>query len=225
MVGAAFPRPSPETYTALFVGAPEKRSFFGVTPGPPRSLLRGVIKDMNTYVSMLRGINVGGKKRIQMQQLVALYESLGLSNVRTYVQSGNVVFDSAAADASRLARLIEEGITKTFGFSAAVVIRTKDELRRIVESNPFLKDNEIDIDKLHVTFLSGYPHEAGLDQARAAGDGSDSFVVLDREVYLHCPNGYGRTKLSNDFFEKKLKVTGTTRNWRTVTALLQIVGG
>jgi uncharacterized protein (DUF1697 family) len=180
---------------------------------------------MNTYVSMLRGINVGGKKRIQMQQLVALYESLGLANVRTYVQSGNVVFDSAAADASRLARLIEDGITKTFGFPVAVLIRTKDELARVIENNPFVKQKGIDVDKLHVTFLSDLPDGAGLDQVRAAGDQADSFVVTDREVYLYCPNGYGRTKLSNDFFEKKLRVTATTRNWRTVTALLQIAGG
>ncbi len=188
----------------------------GVGPG------RG--QKMTTYVSMLRGINVGGRKRIRMGQLVALYESLGLTNVRTYVQSGNVVFDSEVTDGSRLIRLIEEGITKTFGFSAAVLIRTKDELARVVENNPFLKEKGIDTGKLHVTFLSDFPDGAALDQVRAVGDGSDSFAVTDREVYLHCPNGYGRTKLSNDLFEKKLKLSATTRNWRTVTALLQIAG-
>jgi uncharacterized protein (DUF1697 family) len=180
---------------------------------------------MTTYVSMLRGINVGGKKRIQMGQLVALYESLNLKNARTYVQSGNVIFDSEVPDASQLMRLIEEGIPKTFGFSAAVLIRTKDELARVVGNNPFVKEKGIDTDKLHVTFLSDVPDKAAVDQVLSVKDQADSFAVIDREVHLHCPNGYGRTKFSNDFFEKSLKVTATTRNWRTVTNLLQIAGG
>jgi uncharacterized protein (DUF1697 family) len=180
---------------------------------------------MTTYVSMLRGINVGGHGRVSMTELAALYGSLGLKNVRTYVQSGNVVFESDMADASGAARLIEGGIGRTLGFSAAVIVRTRDDLVQVVEKNPFLKDKGIDVDKLYVTFLSDRPEDADREAVRAVTDPSDSFFVIEREAYLYCPNGYGRTKFSNDFFERRLKVTATTRNWKTVNALLQMAGG
>jgi uncharacterized protein (DUF1697 family) len=172
---------------------------------------------MATYISMLRGINVSGQKRVEMKDLVILYESLGLKNVRTYVQSGNVIFDSAPQDTKELASMIETRVEQVFKFSAAAVIRTPDELGKIIKDNPFLKESGIDTKNLYVTFLSDKPEKP--DSIMEMQSTPDKFRILNKEVYLHCPNGYGRTKYSNDFFEKKLGLTAITRNWNTVNVL------
>ncbi len=177
---------------------------------------------MNTYVSMLRGINVGGQKKIRMGELISLYESLGLENIRTYVQSGNVIFDSSISDASRLSVLIEEKIEQLLGFSVIVLIRTMNELRQVIENNPYMMDSTIDVTKLHVTFLSGVPEAAALKRLKTIRDEIDDFKLVNREIFLFCPNGYGGTKLSNSFFEKKLNVAATTRNWKTVNTLFDL---
>ena len=179
-------------------------------------------ENMTTYISLLRGINVSGQKKIKMAGLVSLYEALGLKKVRTYVQSGNVIFDSAAGGARKLSQKIEEEIQKVFGFSVTVLIRTAAELQDVAENNLFLKKKATDITKLHVTFLSEKPDKAALKQLETIETGGDAFEVAEKHIYLYCPNGYGRTKLSNTFFEKKLKVAATTRNWNTVTALLEM---
>jgi len=180
---------------------------------------------LNTFISMLRGINVGGSKKVKMNDLIALYESLGFVNVRTYVQSGNLIFDFPGKDVSKLQKMIETGIQKTFGFSADVLIRTVDEFRQITLRNPFLKRKDIDISKLHVTFLSSIPTIKSLDALKnMKREDADEFITKGKEIYLFCPNGYGRTKLSNNFFEKKLGITATTRNWRSVVSLLEIAG-
>ena len=155
----------------------------------------------NPYISMLRGINVSGQKIIRMEELASLYESLGFKNVRTYVQSGNVLFDSPLTDGTKLTRLIADRI------------------------KPFLKERGIDPARLYVTFLSEVPDLEALNLLRTVKDEHDEFRIAPKEVYLHCPDGYGRTKLSNNFFEKTLKVAATTRNWNTVKALLGMAGG
>ena len=177
---------------------------------------------MNTYISMLRGINVSGQKIIRMVELASLYESLGFMNVRTYVQSGNVVFDTAPTDGAKLSTLIASAIKKKFGYVVVVVVRTRDELSHIIQRNPFLKDPKIDRSKLHVTFLSELPQPAILKQLQPIKGETDEFKVIGQEVYLHCPNGYGRTKYSNAFFEKALKTSATTRNWNTVNRLFDM---
>ena len=176
---------------------------------------------MNTYISMLRGINVSGR----MVELASLYESLGLVNVRTYVQSGNVLFESPLPDSARLSRLIGDRIKKAFGFSVVVVLRIRSELQAVVKNNPFLKDHGIDPARLYVTFLSEVPDQDALKELQAVKDDRDDFRGTRKEVYLYCPDGYGRTKLSNNFLEKKLNVAATTRNWNTVKALLGMAGG
>ena len=165
---------------------------------------------------MLRGVNVGGNKKIKMSTLAALYESLGFKDAKTYIQSGNVVFSSHEPSPSALSKRIERAIKESFGFDAAVVVRTKAELEKAIDNNPF-KDK--DPDKLHVTFLSDAPANRTLDVFDAAKDESEEYSISGKEVYLFLPNGYGRTKLSNNFFEKKLNVSATTRNWRTVNVL------
>ena len=174
---------------------------------------------MSTYISMLRGINVGGQKKVGMKELKELYESLGFGRVRTYVQSGNVVFDYPYSDPSTLVSKVERGIEGRFGFKVPVVIRTRDELQRLITNTPFVGKDE---SKVHVTFLSAEPAAPAEDEIGRAKDGAEEFSISGRDVYLFCPNGYGVTKLSNALFERKLKVSATTRNWRTVNALLSI---
>jgi len=174
---------------------------------------------MHTFISLLRGINVSGQKRIGMAELKRLYESLNFVNVRTYVQSGNVVFDSAKSDSSKLTALIEAQIKQSFGYTVSVFIRDAHDFQRLLGSNPFLKGRNEDPAKLHVTFLYRSPPKSALSSLEAPQAGADEFVVRNQEIFLFCPNGYGRTKLSNNFFERKLKIPATTRNWNTVTAL------
>ena len=168
---------------------------------------------------MLRGINVGGQKKIRMTELKSLYESLDLVNVKTYVQSGNVVFDSTEQDASKLAELIEAQIEQFFGYSVSVFIREAKDFERIIASNPFLNERNEDLAKLHVTFLYSSPLGSKLSDLAMPNNEGDELSVGDKEIYLFCPKGYGRTKLSNNSFERKLKVAATTRNWKTVNVL------
>jgi uncharacterized protein (DUF1697 family) len=168
---------------------------------------------------MLRGINVSGQKRIKMAELRSLYESLGLARVQTYVQSGNVVFASPEPDGSKLAKLIEAQVEQTFGFAVSVFMRDNRDFQRIIEHNPFLSDRNEDPAKLYLTFLYRRPNESELRNLIVPSDQTDKFIVGEQEVYLFCPNGYGRTKFSNNFFERKLKMPATTRNWKTVMAL------
>ena len=177
---------------------------------------------MPTFISLLRGINVSGQKIIRMEELRGKYQALGLTNVRTYVQSGNVVFDSAETQRSALAARIEAAIEEAFGCSVHVFVFGAEDFRRIVSGNPFLQDANIDPSKLHITFFHApltKPDKTGLKLP----DGiPDACRFGEQEVYVHCPEGYGRTKLSNAFFERKLKIPATTRNWKTVNLLFEM---
>ena len=177
---------------------------------------------MNTYISILRGINVSGHRMIKMKALQELYERMGFRNVRTYIQSGNVVFDHEPTETVKLEKEISGKILSTFGFEVPVIVLTKTELSAISTQNAFIGNRNEDISKLHVTVLSGQPEK---QLAEHIGEGAylpDEFYIHGRAVYLFCPNGYGNTKLSNTFFEKKLKVLATTRNWKTVLELLKM---
>jgi uncharacterized protein (DUF1697 family) len=177
---------------------------------------------METIISILRGINVGGKNKIPMVELKALYEKSGFKNVTTYIQSGNVVFSADKKEINSLPEKIQQLIFKKYGFTVLVIIRTIEEMESVTNKNPLLKIKGIDIEKLHVTFLSAYPSEQALEKIKVYDYKPDEFIILEREVFISCPNGYGNTKLSNTFFENKLKVTATTRNWRTVNELVRM---
>jgi uncharacterized protein (DUF1697 family) len=179
---------------------------------------------VGTYVAMLRGINVGGRNKIKMPDLQALFVGLGHADVITYVQSGNVVFTSPAKSAAALASAIEKQIARDLAIDVVAVLRTKAELAKVIAGNPFVR-TRADLAKLHVTFLKQLPGAAlvrALDGHRAE---PDEFRVLGREIYLHCPAGYGKTKLNNTFWERRLKIAATTRNWNTVTKLFELTGG
>ena len=175
---------------------------------------------MNTYISMLRGINVTGHNKISMPDLKNFYESLDFQNVVTYIQSGNVIFDTKLKDLSKLSALIELNIKKSFNLDVSVILRNKIDLKRIISDNPFIKRNE-DPSKLHITFLQTPPYY--LNKLSSILIDTDEFIIIDKEIFLFCPNGYGRTKFTNNFFENKLSLTATTRNWNTVNALYKIV--
>jgi uncharacterized protein (DUF1697 family) len=175
---------------------------------------------MRTYVALLRGINVGGRNKIAMSELKSSLSSLGLQDVVTYIQSGNVVFRSPGG-ADDLARDIEKRIAKDFGVSVTVLLRTPAELRTVAKSNPFLS-GEAGLSKLHVVFLSDRPAAnavAGLDPERSR---PDELSVRGREIYLHLPNGSGRSRLTIDYFERQLGVAATARNWNTLIKLIAL---
>lgn len=165
------------------------------------------------YVALLRGINVGGRTRVAMDDLRRLFADLGYGDVTTYIQSGNVLFD-ADGPAAPVAAAIEEGIASELGLSVTVVLRSAAELDAVVDANPFA-GRVPDPSKLHVTFLAAEP--AGTVEVPPGV--ADELAVAGREVYLHCPGGYGRTKLDNGFFERGLGVPATTRTWTTVRKL------
>lgn len=158
-----------------------------------------------------------------MKELRALLESLDLTDVQTYVQSGNVVFESPAAKPDSLADMLEPEIAAAFGVPAKVLLRSKRELDAIASRNPFL-DDEPEHSRLHVLFLRDAPTKAvagRLDEGRSP---PDRFVVTGREIFLHYPNGSGRSKLTLDYFERTLGTVGTARNWKTVLKLRELMG-
>ncbi len=175
-----------------------------------------------TYIALLRGINVGGGKAIRMPELLMAFEGLGFKKVVTYVQSGNVVFEGGDYDPKKIALLVENAIKHKFGFKIKVIIRTAGELEKIVSGNPLLKHPEIEFDKLHITFLANMPDERLVLKLHMPKKKNEQYTISGREVYLHCPDGYGKTRLNNQAFEKKLAMPATTRNWKTINALLEI---
>lgn len=168
------------------------------------------------YIALLRGINVNGQKMIKMPDLKILFESLGFRDIKIYLQSGNVIFEHEFADISFLTDKIERKINEVFGFDVKVIIRTNDELESIIRNNPLLNEHDMDSDMLHITFFSAIPERGKLESLQIKKDEMEQFTLISREVYLYCPNGYGRTKLNNSTFERKLNVIATTRSWKSV---------
>lgn len=175
------------------------------------------------YISILRGINVSGQKKIKMEELKALYEAQGFENVVTYIQSGNVIFDSELRNVQQLITIIEQSIEKRFAFQVPVQLRTHTELKAIIAASPF-KDIDLEMDgtKILLAFLSSVPDASRIDDLMGFVSAPEKLLVKGSEVYLHCPNGYGKSKLSNNFVEKKLGLVATTRNWKSVVKLYEL---
>ncbi len=174
------------------------------------------------YVVLIKGINVGSRNRIKMADLVDSLNNIGLNNMKTYLQSGNIIFDHDSFDTSNIAQFIESIISQKFGLNVNVIIRKEDEIESIIENNPFIKDPDIELDKLHVTFLEEIPDKQLILNLNIKKGENERFEFKGKEIYLYLPNGYSRTKLTNNNFEKKLKITATTRNWKTVNKLLEL---
>jgi len=173
------------------------------------------------HIALLRGINVGGKNMLPMKDLARLFTDAGAKDVRTYIQSGNVVFE-AAADPRTIANKVAAAIEKRYGFRSPVIVRSAEEWRNAIRANPF-EPKVPDKKSLHVYFLAEAPEAraiARLDPARSA---PDAFHVVNREIYLHLPNGMARTKLTNAYFDSKLNTISTARNWATVLKLAEMM--
>lgn len=177
---------------------------------------------MPTYVALLRGINVSGKNPIRMSALQDSLTDLGLEDVRTYLQSGNVVFRDKSADKGKLAASIEARITCDFGHKVPVRVIPESDLEVITDSNPLWPESGGDEKLFHCTFLFEELPEKRFEALKLPAAEGEQAVMLKGAVLLHCPHGYGRTKLNNTYFERALKVQATTRNWRSVLALLDL---
>ncbi|PWB50581.1 MAG: hypothetical protein C3F13_16650 [Anaerolineales bacterium] len=177
---------------------------------------------MTVFISLLQGINVGGQKRLGMEALRKIYQDLGFSLIRTYVQSGNVAFSTDEENCALLKDKIEVAITRACGFSTRVFIRTAGDLQRILNSNPFLTKRMEEASKLHISFLYQPVESSAWSRLSVPQGSQDEYAPGKMEVFLFCPNGYGKTKLSNSFFERKLGVPVTTRNWNTLEALYRM---
>jgi uncharacterized protein (DUF1697 family) len=157
-----------------------------------------------------------------MRELRELFVALGHDDVATYIQSGNVMFRTGRDDRAAVAEDIRSAIEAMTGHRVPVVLRTAPELARVIAANPY--GDHMETKPLYVTFLERPPDEDAVGRLDAGVGGTDEFRVAGREVYVWCPGGYGRTALSNGFFERRLMVPATTRNWRTVTKLAQLAG-
>jgi uncharacterized protein (DUF1697 family) len=177
---------------------------------------------MIKYISLLRGINVSGQKKIKMTELKELYESLKFSNVNTYIQSGNVVFCSNEKDVKKIQKQIEQKIDAVYNFSVPIIILTANKLKKIISDLP-LKSTNIDLSKLAVTFLDSTPDKTLVKNLDIFKGDQEKFILSGGVLYLYCPDGFGRTKLTNNLFENKLKVTATSRNWKTTIKLFEMI--
>ena len=169
---------------------------------------------MMTYIAMLRGINVGRGKMVKMERLRTLFAGLGFGEVKTYVQSGNVVFQAERKSPAELTRTIEAKIQRDFGFIVPVLIKMSKELAQIVRANPLLRVKGIDVSKLHVTFLSDAPPKTAAEVLEDLATTRERFRILNREIYLYCPDGYGNSKLTNNTIEKKFSLVAAVYDHR-----------
>lgn len=177
---------------------------------------------METYIALLRGVNVSGKNLIKMSELVQALSEKGISNARTYIQSGNIVFESEPTDCGMLMAIISGTILEKFGLQVPVLVLKRSDLSDICDKNPFTSDRGFHADHLHLTLFNACPDPVLTGKINPEDYRPDELIILDKAVYLYCPSGYGKTKLNNGFFEKKLKVIATTRNWATVKKLVSM---
>lgn len=175
---------------------------------------------MNTKVAIVRGINVGGKRKILMADLKSLCMDLGLRHITTYIQSGNLIFDSEKTS-PELEALLEGAIEEHFGFAVPVIVRNATELRDSVKSNPFY-DKDIDIRQLHLTFLKEKPTQKCIERLLSDDYSPEKLHLNQKDIFILCSGKYHQSKLTNNFFEKKLQIEATTRNWKTVLKLSEL---
>ena len=179
---------------------------------------------MQSYISFLRGVNMTGHNSIKMADLLALFLKLGFADAETYIQSGNVIFtDPGDVLPSAFSTTIEQAILEKFNFIIPAMIRTSQELTYLLSTNPFLAEPDFNPAKMAVIFLHEEPSASQLLKVADVDYPPDKFKIIGRDIFIYCPNGFGRTKLYTNFFEKKMGVKGTARNWKTISTILNIV--
>jgi uncharacterized protein (DUF1697 family) len=177
---------------------------------------------MIVLISMLRGINVGGHNIIKMDALRELFASLKFANPQTYVQSGNVIFQSAEHDLEKVAGRIQKGIEKKFACRPEIIVRTADELRTVIKKNPFAKRTGIEPAKLLVSFLQAKPSKARREELIKQKFSPEELHLAEQELYIYFPNGIGQSKLPWSRLDKILGTSGTGRNWNSVSKMLKM---
>lgn len=181
---------------------------------------------MPIYIALLRGINVSGQKPVPMAELQKLFGTMGFKGAKTLIQTGNVVFRAAGKpDASDLAGRLEKTIEKKFGFEVAVLLRTLEEFRAVLDGNPWRKKRLAETERVYISFLDKVPAKEGIQALASVPSGEDEHVVGRTEVYLLIRAGYGKSKLSNSVVGKKLKARSTTRNLETSEKILALAEG
>ena len=176
---------------------------------------------MPTYIALLRGVNIGGNI-LKMERLRALCAELGAKNARTYIQSGNIVFE-APATSSHWTRALERKLAGESRLPVSVIVRTAAEMNNVLAGNPFLKEKGIDTARLAVTFLQQAPAKKALGSLAALEIGSERYAHKGREIYIHCPDGFAKAKLYS--LDRTLAQRTTTRNWNTVKKLCEMSAG
>ena len=179
---------------------------------------------MNRFVAILRGINVSEKNRVKMAGLKAVLTEGGFQHVETYIQSGNLAIETREKNQEEIAVSITRIIEEEFGHQVPVIVLNKDELEGIFTGNPFIQTCGLDESKLYVTFLEKEPEADKVQAVTDFRSSPDEIIKGPRAFYLHCPAGYSRTKVNNNFFERKLNMIATTRNWKTLKKLIEMAG-
>ena len=179
--------------------------------------------NMQTYIALLRGINVSGQKKIKMVELKESLESLSFSDVVTYIQSGNIIFKADEKSISKLENKIHEKILTDFGFEVPVLVKTPKEIKHALNNNPFQKkDDKYDPKLFAVVFLKEKPKAENIAKLKTYDYSPEEYVLKDKIIYYYAANGAGNAKMNNNFFENKLKVQATSRNWRTTRKLVEL---
>jgi uncharacterized protein (DUF1697 family) len=176
---------------------------------------------MPRYVAFLRGINVAGQKRIRMEELKVLFEVYSFDEVETYIQSGNVAFDTDEVDTEKIRASVEHMLKESYQYEIITLIRSQDELELIIDANPFEEREDDDDVKLYVNFLSEQPDQSKVALLKELLKANERMELVGREIYLQTP-AYGDTKLSNGIIEKKLGVSATARNWATINRVVDL---
>jgi uncharacterized protein (DUF1697 family) len=175
---------------------------------------------MQILISLLRGVNMAGHNKIKMTDLEDLFDKLGFIDVEAFIQSGNVIFnDREDKPPLEISVKIEEAILKKFKYRIPVLIRTAENLKEVISMNPFAGVENFNIEKLAVIFLYEMPRKEQIEKVRSIDYPPDKFKINGKEIFIYCPNGFGKTKLYTNFFENKMKIIGTARNWKTINTL------
>jgi len=177
---------------------------------------------MRIYIALLRGINVSGQKKIKMADLRMHLEELNFQDIQTYIQSGNVIFRYKKAPSNNLEILIKNKILEKYGFDIPVIVISPEEIKNASNNNPFEKDSTKDPKKFCVIFLQEQPHQENIEKLKKYDYSPEEYILNDKIIYFYAANGAGNAKMTNNFFESKLKVKATSRNWNTIHKLLEL---